>query len=205
VDYRIMLYTNSGACRLLLNLLEAMKQQEISNYVIFCADNEAYQLLSEKGHPCETVEMDESIREFHCYGSTEFNQLTYHKLHLAKELLSAGTDVLMMDADIVILRDPVEEVRMYYDTADIFIQRDGEMDENMCTGFVYFRNTEYSHRYLDACEDLYRYLMESGRIAEFNDPACVQSGIFESGEDRVEWGESVSSLEGTVSQWQGLL
>lgn len=79
---------------------------------------------------------------FGVYGSSTFNQITFHKLTLVHEFLLSGYTVWFVDLDIVFLRNPLHYLLQIIRDFDFVAQSNDELYTTINTGFFIAKPTE---------------------------------------------------------------
>ncbi len=152
-----------------LNLHEtSFLKFNITNYVFVCSHQEARQALALRNISAVTLWNDYSGLEASRYQSPTFRQKARYKTTAALIALEMGYTVLLMDADIVFLRDPIPLIKC--NSCDIIFQRESNFFK-WNTGFYMAFPTEASLQ-------LHRFAIESYRLSpEFSDQPCLNGII----------------------------
>ena len=104
-------FCNSGYVHYVLNWLSFVRDLDVSNYLIFALDSQAFQDL--KAHDAN-VFYDESLdngkieRKLTDFGTDPFKKIVHLKPTLTLRVLQMGFSLLLSDADVVWFRNPFE-------------------------------------------------------------------------------------------------
>lgn len=99
--------------------------------------------------------MSESDTSFANQESTLFKRKMWNKLKLILEVVSYGYDLLYMDSDVILLKDPFPY--LYSITGyDLIAQKD---DKGICTGFMYVKS---SNKTIALMSTAYRTVQQPG-------------------------------------------
>lgn len=149
--------TNSGYLLYTLNMLkslEAVAGKETAQCVWnVCMDPVSVTVLRHAGyHALLLQELDATVEDtaatlgkFCPWNTKGYDRICYYKLKTIYELLRQGRNVLLMDGDIVFLKDPRVDMREWWMDSEyeVWCQNDAEGDyqtRNMCTGYMYIRS-----------------------------------------------------------------
>jgi hypothetical protein len=98
------------------------------------------------------------IRDYHEFGTEAFHRFTTSKWPAIRFLLESGfRRVTYTDVDIAWMRDPMPLLRAALQTFDIAIQTEGvaSFPPVYCTGFMSFRNSDFTIELLEKLEKSY--------------------------------------------------
>jgi len=127
-----------GYVDMAINLYEtSFVKFSIRNFLFVCTDDEAVTLLRERGIPCFLGFQLKSSKAQSSYGSAAFKEKTHIKTKIILDAMELGYDVLIVDVDIVFLKNPIPFFTC--DDCDIQIQDDGP---EINSGFYYVRPTK---------------------------------------------------------------
>lgn len=134
---------NYGFLQLLFNLLYSIQRLNIQpNILIICEDKLVFRELS--GHR-ESLRLkydlaltyfEESEANASAFGSESYLKLVQKRVSYIELLIRNNMDVFYVDADVVLLDDPLEYMK---GEEDLFIQSDNSQNTSLCTGFFYMR------------------------------------------------------------------
>ena len=152
--------TNSGYLLYTLNMLKSLRPFHLDKKIlIVCIDIKGADTLRKLGY--YVVCIDEKYGEFSPWNSTDYVKICYLKLELIYRILSLGTNVLLVDGDIVFRKNPMDDLTIWSNNTifDVWIQNDSLRDgdtKNMCTGYMFIKSN-------DRLITLYDVISESGR------------------------------------------
>jgi hypothetical protein len=150
--------TNYGYRLYTLNMLKSLAPFGHS-VLLLCLDRRSATWFEQKGYQVFTV--DEPMERFCAWNTEGYDTICYLKLVWIYRLLSLHRNVLMIDGDIVFLKNPAEDVQKWEQSRfDGWIQNDAEYDSatnNLCTGYLFIRSTPNMI-------DLYNCTSEAGLV-----------------------------------------
>jgi hypothetical protein len=138
--------TNNGYLLYTLNMLKSLKPFGLEHKIlILCLDRKGAEVLEKIGyHP---ICIDHAIGKFCPWNTKGYDQICYLKMELVYRILSFGKNVLLVDGDIVFLKDPITNVLTWRDEpGEVWIQNDAQKDQdttNLCTGYLYLRSSPH--------------------------------------------------------------
>lgn len=160
-----------------------------NNILVFALDKETKEAMDRQNISCyyNSLFYDEAVKESD-YATKQFDIICYNKLLVIYVSLLQAVNVLWSDTDIVYFKDPFK--KLYTIQKPISIQNNINQDNinnNLCAGFMFFKNTEQSKLFLQRCIDhinnYYEYLLTSkdasrsgadqGIINKFNDSNII--------------------------------
>lgn len=155
---------NYGAINMAKNHLQSLRNVGITNHRSYVTDTESYQELKSLGYRVYLIQNNDIQKESTNFGTPEFNNMSYVRYYVAKELLQKGFDVWYMDVDTVVLQDltPIyleNKARGYF---DIMCQSDINMP---CTGCMLLFSCNRTIQFVDT--------VISNQNAEANDQLIV--------------------------------
>ncbi len=113
--------TNSGYRELTLNLYLSMQAIGMKDVLhIGCIDLEAKRWLAERAPLAHVFLLDVSERrtDWVTFDSSGWKEVTYNKFLVIHPILASGRDVVFLDGDIVLLRDPIPSMKKSLKDAD---------------------------------------------------------------------------------------
>jgi hypothetical protein len=140
--------TNYGYLLYTLNMLQSLKQFNLDKKVfIFCIDNKSYNILSKLGYSAFNIG-DNTLMKLSPWNNKGYDKICYLKLVIIYTILSLNINILLIDGDIVFLRNPIDELIKWDNDryTDVWVQNDSDNDTitvNMCTGYMYIRSTPH--------------------------------------------------------------
>lgn len=137
--------TNYGYLFYTLNMLKSLKPYGLDKKVfIVCIDNKGTKVLEELGYQVFGLE-NNTLGNFCPWNSKGYDKICYIKLELIYRILSLNKNVLLVDGDIVFLKDPMNDLREWWKDMiyDVWIQNDAQKNnntKNMCTGYMFIKS-----------------------------------------------------------------
>ena len=125
------------------------------------------------------------IRDYHEFGTEAFNRFTNSKWPSIRFLLESGfRRVTYTDVDIAWIRDPMPLLRAALQTFDVAIQTEGvdSFPPLYCTGFMSFRNSDFTIELLEKLEKSYPEIAKNESKA---DDQSMFNGIIASSEGSI--------------------
>lgn len=195
---------NYGYREIMMNWVCNMRHLGISNFVIAALDPDLYKFAYTHGLPVyfeNTIlhGVNASLISDATYGSDSFKQLTKMKSRVVVRLLREGYNVVWSDCDIILFKNPLENMWGY--NADLVIQTNAPDNEPMNgrrrlnSGFYLARSNAQTIR---GFEDVITYASHS-RMSEqpcFYDVLCGKSGHTAVGTDGCQYqGMSIKLLD----------
>jgi hypothetical protein len=152
--------TNYGYILYTLNMLKSLKPYGLDKSVFIVAmDERCAMILKKAGYHVFCVH-EKSLGKFCPWNMKGYDKICYYKLELLYRILSLEKNVLLIDGDIVFLKNPIDDILQWSnETDDIWIQNDTTDDEsrkNMCTGYMFIKTSK------KMCE-LYDCVSEEGQ------------------------------------------
>lgn len=151
--------TNSGYLLYTMNMLKSLEQFGLDKKIlIFCIDKKASRTLSELGYNTFCID-DKELGKFCPWNSKGYDRICYLKLELIYRVLSLGINILLVDGDIVFLRNPLGDILKWSSDKifDVWIQNDAQENmntKNMCTGYMYIKSNERLIEMYDCVSEL---------------------------------------------------
>lgn len=136
--------TNNGYLLYTLNMLKSLKPFGLDDKIlILCLDRKGADILFKKGY--QPICIDHIIGRFCPWNTKGYDEICYLKMELVYRILSFGKNVLLVDGDIVFIKDPITDVLQWREmTGEVWIQNDAQNDQdtnNLCTGYLYLRSS----------------------------------------------------------------
>jgi len=139
--------TNSGYLFYTLNMLKSLKQYDLDKKVfIVCIDKKGVDILNRFGYEAYSMD-DKTLSKFCPWNSKGYDKICYLKLELIYYILSLKKNILLVDGDIVFLKNPINEMEEWYNDKiyDVWIQNDSQQNmntKNMCTGYLFIKSND---------------------------------------------------------------
>jgi hypothetical protein len=148
--------TNYGYRLYTLNMLKSLSVWGLDRtMIILCLDSKSATLFERLGY--RVVITDESLERFCAWNTKGYDRICYFKLEWIYRLLSLDRNVLLIDGDIVFLKNPAEDVQKWETgTNDVWIQNDSQNDQNvqnLCTGYMLIRTNRNMISLYDCISD----------------------------------------------------
>jgi hypothetical protein len=153
--------TNYGYLFYTLNMLKSLRPFGLDKKIfILCLDQKGTMILRQLGYNVYCLE-EETLKKFCPWNTKGYDKICYLKLELIYRILSLKKNVLLVDGDIVFLKDPMEDIREWCTDKiyDVWIQNDSEHNfntTNMCTGYLFIKSN-------DKLIELYDCISEKGQ------------------------------------------
>ena len=134
----VLVSTDFGYIHMALNLyFTSLKKLNIDNYLYLSSDAEAAEVLKKHGIAHYMMAQDKDGKSMSAYGTAAFRRKTHIKTKIILEALKLGFTVLIVDVDIVFLKNPFPFLSC--GDCDIQIQSDGSEGNS---GFYLARPTK---------------------------------------------------------------
>jgi len=149
-DIKCVTLTNKGYIEYTDNLIESIKQNNISfNLIIYSLDEFSYKYFSSKGVDTKLVDLsfnEDRISNFELQNSPDFYKIVYFKFYCLNELLKSSKYVLFLDGDIVIKKNFINRILLDDLDLDLIAQsnkspHDDNVDE-INSGFMLFQSNK---------------------------------------------------------------
>jgi len=150
--------TNYGYRLYTLNMLKSLVPFGLNRTVLLlCLDQQSADWFQSKGY--NVITTNETHARFCSWNTPGYEQICYLKLEWIYRLLSLGKNVLIIDGDIVFLRNPMDDVQRWDANTqfDGWIQNDAQSDQiknNLCTGYIYIRSSPDMIRSYDCVSEI---------------------------------------------------
>ena len=176
-DFIVISLANYGFLPMVKNWLYFIKKAGIENYVIFSLDKQIYGALEELNANTILLEHGKDLpKESQAFRSTGYNDIIHLKPAIVRDLLAMGINVLLSDADVVWVQNPIPNLKQ--GGFDIQIQigerarfpneEGAEIKNNWCnTGFFYVKSNEKTIRLFEmTLQGIEKYLRGEDKEAE---------------------------------------
>ncbi|KAK8819264.1 hypothetical protein WA577_003730 [Blastocystis sp. JDR] len=132
----LVMVVDFGYLKVFLNSYFTSRLWEYPNLVVLCFDKRSFLILNKAQFPVyyESIGKDSSFaHSFADQATREFKKKIRWKITLLYRILHFGVNLLYMDCDVVLLKNPFPYVYSV-SGVDLLVQRDGS---KICTGFMY--------------------------------------------------------------------
>lgn len=151
----VMMFTKGHIDEALNCIYSYHKSTGKNNILVFALDEETKEAMDKDNISCyyDSLFYKENIIDAN-FGSTQFSIICYNKLLVIYASLLQNLNVLWSDTDIVYFKDPFSKLHTIQ--KPISIQNNTNQDNinnNLCAGFMFFKNTEQSKVFLHKCID----------------------------------------------------
>jgi len=136
--------TNTGYLLYTLNMLKSIAPFGLDKRVhITCLDKKSAAILQSKGYQAVYEESYNVSSRFCPWNTPGYDEICYVKLKMIHSFLQAQKNVVLLDGDIVFLKDPMRDVLHWLlSDDDVWFQNDSVSDKdhrNMCTRYMMIR------------------------------------------------------------------
>ncbi len=158
--------TNYGYLLYTLNMLKSLKQFGLDNKIlIICIDKKSAYILNKLGYNVFCIDDSNSqntcshkITKFCPWNTKGYDKICYLKLELIYRLLNLNKNILLIDGDIVFLKDPLPDIKKWLDEShiDVHIQNDSldnSNTTNLCTGYMLIKSNDKMIKLYDCISD----------------------------------------------------
>jgi len=149
--------TNYGYRLYTLNMLKSLFPFGLGKKVLLlCLDPQSAVWFQQKGY--NVITTDETCERFCAWNTPGYDRICYLKLEWIYRILSLGKNVLLIDGDIVFLKNPMDDVQRWdsNNQFDGWIQNDGQHNQdrtNLCTGYIYIKTSPQMIQAYDCVSD----------------------------------------------------
>jgi hypothetical protein len=139
--------TNYGYLLYTLNMLKSLKPYGLDKKIlIICIDKKCYNILKKMEYNVYCID-DNELGKFCPWNTKGYDKICYLKLELIYKILSLNKNILLVDGDIVFLKNPLDDIKCWLDEKgiDVHIQNDSLENTNktnMCTGYVLIKSND---------------------------------------------------------------
>lgn len=156
--------TNYGYLLYTLNMLKSLKQFNLDKKILnICIDKKSANILKHLGYNVFCIDdlSSQEITKFCPWNTKGYDKICYLKLELIYRILSLNKNILLVDGDIVFLRDPLSDIKWWLEEnhIDVHIQNDSLENINtinLCTGYMLIKSN-------DKMRNLYDCISEAGK------------------------------------------
>lgn len=185
---------NYGYHEIMMNWVCNLRHLNISNFVVAAFDSELYEYAYTRGISTyletEVVQGHNATHSDAAYGTSSFKELTKMKSRVVLRFLKLGYNTIWCDTDIVLFKNPIEDMWSY--KADLVIQTnapDNEEENDLRRINSGFYLAKSNSRVIRTFEDVVKYAAKS-RMSEqpcFYDVICGKFGERRKGIHRCEY------------------
>jgi hypothetical protein len=153
--------TNYGYILYTLNMLKSLRQFGLDKKVlIVCIDRKSANIFKKLGYNFVCID-DNEFSKFSPWNTKGYHRICYLKLELIYRILTLNKNILLIDGDIVFLRDPQLDIKCWIKerNVDVHIQNDSLENNdhtNLCTGYMLIKSN-------DKMKELYDCISEEGK------------------------------------------
>lgn len=113
---------------------------------IVCIDKKGATSLKQFGYQPFCIE-ESTLGSFCPWNTKGYDKICYLKLELIYRILSLQINALLVDGDIVFRKDPLVDLRTWWNdpVCDVWIQNDSQENrntKNMCTGYMFLKSSD---------------------------------------------------------------
>jgi hypothetical protein len=182
--------TNSGYLLYTMNMLKSLAPFGLDRKIlVVCIDKKANITFSKLGYNTFCID-DNELGKFCPWNSKGYDKICYLKLELIYRILTLNKNVLLIDGDIVFLRNPLPHIIewTHNTTFNVWVQNDSQDNKditNMCTGYMYIKSNERLIELYDCVSELgqRKYMtcaLDNNDQSYFNNfvkPGCVMEPL----------------------------
>ncbi len=139
--------TNYGYILYTLNLLKSLKPFGLDKKILLVSiDKKGADILRKLGYNVFCID-DNQLGKFSPWNTKGYDKICYLKLELIYRILSLGKNILLVDGDLVFLKDPMSDIQWWLEEKhiDVHVQNDSLENtnkNNMCTGYMLIKSNE---------------------------------------------------------------
>jgi len=139
--------TNYGYLLYTLNMLKSLKPFGLDKKIFLVSiDKKGADVLRKLGYNVFCID-DNQLGKFSPWNTKGYDKICFLKLELIYRVLSLNKNILLIDGDIVFLKEPLSDIKYWLDEKhiDVHIQNDSLENtnkNNMCTGYMLIKSNE---------------------------------------------------------------
>jgi hypothetical protein len=142
---------NYGCIDLALNLLQSIRNNSFEkHHICYVTDNESYYLIKKQNYNVELFSSLSFNKDKNDFDSIEFNNISYARYYVLKELASKYNNMWYIDTDIVILSNLydyyINQIKNKNIKYDLIFQNDINM---RCTGCFLMRTSDKTLKWIE--------------------------------------------------------
>jgi hypothetical protein len=143
--------TNYGYLLYTLNMLKSLKPFGLDRKIlVVCIDSKSANTLRCLGYNVYCIDdltSQKELSKFSPWNTKGYDKICYLKLELIYRILSLNTNVLLIDGDIIFLKNPLPDIKWWIEdkSIDVHIQNDSlenHNKNNLCTGYMLIKSNE---------------------------------------------------------------
>ncbi len=140
--------TNYGYLLYTLNMLKSLKPFGLDKKVLLvCIDKKGANILRKLGYSVVCIDdvSTQDLSRFSPWNTKGYDKICYLKLEMIYRIISLNKNILLVDGDIVFLKDPISDIKWWSeeDYLDVHIQNDSLENNNLtnlCTGYMLIKS-----------------------------------------------------------------
>ena len=139
--------TNYGYLLYTLNMLNSLRNVGLDKKVlVVCIDIKGANVLKRLGYNVFCID-DNDLDRFSPWNTKGYDKICYLKLELIYRVLSLNKNILLVDGDLVFLKNPIDDINWWIEEKhiDVHIQNDSldnSNKTNMCTGYMMIKSNK---------------------------------------------------------------
>lgn len=138
----------------------------VSNYIIFCADEESFKELSSDGITVRRIKAkDHTVPPHYLRPPGAFGAIPFLKLVILEELLEEGVPLVYSDVDAFIQKDPADPIKDLLSLHDVLLSTVNHSNAypkrardrwkfSLCSGWMAFQGTPSSYKFIQELKKL---------------------------------------------------
>jgi hypothetical protein len=141
--------TNYGYLLYTLNMLKSLKQFDLDKKIlIVCIDRKGSNVLKRLGYNVFCIDDEQQeLGKFCPWNTKGYDKICYLKLELIYTILSLNKNILLVDGDLVFLKNPIDDIKWWIEESyiDVHVQNDSLENlntTNLCTGYMLIKSNE---------------------------------------------------------------
>ncbi len=139
--------TNYGYILYTLNMLKSLKQFNNldKKVLIICIDTKSDTILKKQGYNTICIN-NNNLEKISGWNKKGYDEICYIKLVTIYKILELEFNVLLIDGDIVFLKNPLNDIFSWSNnnSNNCYVQNDSQVDsntQNMCTGYLFIKSS----------------------------------------------------------------
>lgn len=150
--------TNYGYLLYTLNMLKSLRPFGLDKKILLVSiDKKGANVLRQLGYNVFCID-DQELGKFSPWNTKGYDKICYLKLELIYRVLSLNKNILLIDGDLVFLRNPEDDIKWWLQEThiDVHIQNDSLENTNktnMCTGYMLIKSNEKMIKLYDCVSD----------------------------------------------------
>jgi hypothetical protein len=139
--------TNYGYILYTLNMLKSLKPFGLDKKILVVSiDKKCANILRKLGYNVYCID-DKELGKFSPWNTKGYDKICFLKLELIYSILSLNKNILLIDGDIVFLKDPLPDIKWWNEEKhiDVHIQNDSLENintKNLCTGYMLIKSND---------------------------------------------------------------